>query len=707
MGGGYPCGPVVCPPGVVGSTNDGNTCIYSQSSPIPGCFAGYGDGGFNPGVGEPVGCRYNPNDNAIPIACPPKNQIVTTIVQDSAGNPIGGIALTVYDNGHGNFTITTAANGKALFSTWSGDHFKVWPQPNALYTFNRSQASPINGTANTSFSCGTTTGWPAPNGIRPPCVIIATANSHIKGTVYNDYNHLGTKDGADDAWLTTVSAVGTSTFTGAVQSDGTYSITVTPGTYSVRVPAPPAGFKAVIASPRNNVAVGSSDVTGIDFSITPLYSISGNIFNDYNSNGKYDQPSENAYIGGGTVTISGISYPVNAAGAYASAQIFTSGPYSVIYAPLPVGYRWTTQNPWTVTLGKIGTSPQCTANSSLDGTCGNPNNGSISKLNFGMNNDTPWIQTSCSDWRQDGGITNPVPKPAAPTTCGGASGPSNAYASVANTICPNNPGVLFSGNTYNVANFTPGTVSSTNQVVGTSSDPEYFTPVNPGIFRSSYDYITKSVTEGQIPITDISTASAAMCPDPTNCTLPGSAPSGVYSAAGDLHVKTSTVTSTNPAAKSYIFLVAGNLYIEGNILVNIGASAVFSVKGNIYVAPTVGNLINGGTINGPSVNAPNIEGIYSTDQSFIVQSAGGCQFNGEPSDGKLNIVGSVVVKAGGVTGSFTNSRNLCKEDPICPSVSIGSTVYGGGSITAEGLTYILNAPTVIKHSNYSWQEVAP
>ncbi|PIY94975.1 MAG: hypothetical protein COY68_00735, partial [Candidatus Levybacteria bacterium CG_4_10_14_0_8_um_filter_35_23] len=86
------------------------------------------------------------------------------------------------------------------------------------------------------------------------------------------------------------------------------------------------------------------------------------------------------------------------------------------------------------------------------------------------------------------------------------------------------------------------------------------------------------------------------------------------------------------------------------------------------------------------------EGWYSADGDFIADGTNNCA---TATDLRLNIAGSVFTGAAG-TGLLINNRDLCAGNINSPSLYI--------KIRPD---FILNAPSVIKTSTYTWQEVAP
>lgn len=401
------------------------------------------------------------------------------------------------------------------------------------------------------------------------------------------------------------------------------------------------------------------------------YSISGNIYTDSDNTQHYNNPPDSLYTSGSnSITITGptnLSVPITN-GSYNTGATLPAGTYTVSYT-IPTGYYISyplngSPPSFSVTIGANGACQPTTYN---DESC---TNGNISNLNFGITNVVSWFQTSCGDMRIDSGITDLIPSSA---SCNNTSGP---YASMTNATC-STPGIIFSGTA--TANFGQGQASAApyNWTVGNNSIAEKFKPAISTVIKTAYtSMIAKSRQSGLTPI-DISTK----CPL-NNCTISNIA-HGLYqtnpASPTDLHINNSALSGK----QNYVFLVSGDLYLDGSVTIAQGSTATFSVAGNIYINQTVGNASATDT-------SANIEGFYSTDKSFIVQSTGTCP------DLRLNISGSVIVNASLSGGSFQNNRNLCGSNASCPTISF-----------TQRPDLILNAPTLMMYSNHIWKEVAP
>lgn len=512
----------------------------------------------------------------------------------------------------------------------------------------------------------------------------------ISGTVYMDYDHDGSGGTADVGTSgIPVSLGGISTTT---NSNGFYSFSnLAPGTYSVSITIP-SGDTAV-GKTSQSVTVGPNNIT--NFYITPLYTISGTIFNDINLNTKYDTTTETAFTNGSQLTISG---PVNTTatasnGVYSTAQNLLSGTYTVSYnttaTPLPSGYRLTTPTSWQVVVGNPASNQSgymCSTGASPDATCTNPNSGSIANLNFGLTNESAWGQGVCTDIRVDTGYSQQIPSTA---SCGNTSGP---YAIMNNNTCTTNPGVLFSGSTN--PNYGQGTGASTsNYQVGNFLFPETYNDRIPNTSDTSYSFVTTTLQNVATPPTPLKD----ICPDLTNCVLSEATPGGVYTTSpsdGPVSISVSNTDGTYQlGAANYTFVIGNTLTFTSNLMTQTGYSTTFSAAGDIHVAGSIGET------NWQSLS-PDLEGFFSTDSNFDIDSANPvgqqCLANGQPNEKKLNILGSVITNAAGKGGSIVNSREGCAQDLSCPTYTITSSP-----------TMILHVSGALKPPYTLWQEQNP
>lgn len=390
------------------------------------------------------------------------------------------------------------------------------------------------------------------------------------------------------------------------------------------------------------------------------YSTSGSIFVDTNKNGIKDTGESN-YMGTSTITDNGINVAVTNGSYTSSGQ--GAGQHTIAYTSLPQGYTMTKPINGPPASYTVAVGTACDP----DGSSGVCASGSLSSVDFGITNQNPWIQSSGSDIRIDSGINNNIPANAS-AQCGGP------YMSL-----PGNggqPGVIYSGN--NNASFGGGQASSTNWVVS-SPDGLAYRPPTPNTIRTSYNYLLANANQQGLTQADLTPQCSGGL---TNCALNQNLPSGFYLSNGDL---TLSGNYTFPQGKNFIILVHGNLRINGQIHVPQGSTAIFSTSGNITVDPSVGEASN-------TSSNPDIEGIFSSDQNFIIAGINSCSIG---PDKRLNISGNVIANASYSAGSFINNRDLCLGN-ICPAIFI-----------SPRLDMVLNLPAIIKAPNYIWQEVAP
>ena len=382
------------------------------------------------------------------------------------------------------------------------------------------------------------------------------------------------------------------------------------------------------------------------------HSINGHVFNDVNKNGKQDA-GEPIYAGpititssAGTVTTSGGSYSITG---------IPSGTVTVSFPALPAGYELSYPKNGPPPSFSATVGPGCSVDGTTGATC---NVGDIDNLNFAITNSFPWIQSTCGDIRNDNGITDLLPL---------------GQTAIKTSVSCTNPGVGFSGDT--TANFGQGTVSTTGQIVGSSSYPEVYTPQKSPALETSYSSLIAKAQNANITPTNLAT----VC-NLTNCTLPANLAHGIYQATGNVNLNAFTF----PANQNYIFLINGILTIRGNILINAGSgsTALFSTTGNIVIATNVGVA--------PAVTTSALDGWYVAGQSFVVNTLANC------NDLRLNITGSVIANALGTGGTIQNDRDLCGNDPVDPTLSV-----------TQRLDFILNAPQFLKRQQTVSQEVAP
>ncbi len=831
-GGNYTCGPVACPGDNSGAYNHGHTCMYSQGG--GGCVTGWGGGGYNPGAQE-GGCNYDGATSGVGVSCPPQNQTVTIQVHDAGNNGIPNVGLTVYDNAHGNYSITTNGSGVATFASWSGDHFQAWPNANASYSFDKNQGNPVDGIVNTSWSCGTTTNWPNPTGANAPCVITATPVSFtvsgtvinnfalpipnakiyvfdftngqqtlstttdgngnwnlanlvqfgdafavrpgggqsypadcpagylcdqnqsspnpwsyenqrgggspncgtncnftytekkISGHVYHDYNH----DGIAESPYPGITVDDNAGQTTTTDGNGYYEFRCGSGNCLAN-----ASYTITAVLPGGTAAVGSDPAVNItpnplataDFFITPLYTISGRVYTDADAGRCYNPPgvgctdnSVNPAVAHGagtdslytsstttaTITGPGVNQSLTgSSGAFTSGQSLESGTYTVSFTTLPADYHMTyplgsTPPQFSVTVGIPGQPNPCSTNNYNDANCDGA--GNINSLGFGINNQAPFTYGWCSDVRNELSLTDFIP---ATPTCGTVLG---NYAILNNTSCNTGTGIYVSGAV--TPDFGHGGPNSNSWLVG-GATAENFTPVQSGVIRTSSSYINTTIKENNLPTTNL----ANVC-NTNSCYLPDNLPSGIYIWPSNVifsgsHNSSNGIdtagTYTFPTGKNYVFVIGkdaspATITFLTKIFVPNGSTATFVSSKDIVVDPSIGE-------NSITSTAPDMEGFYSADSNFIIQSAynsgNRCNDNGTGKDLRFNLIGSVVVNAAKTGGTFINQRDLCVGDLTCPTFTIGNGTDTGAD-TNLGITYLLNAPALVRHKNFFWQELAP
>lgn len=399
----------------------------------------------------------------------------------------------------------------------------------------------------------------------------------------------------------------------------------------------------------------------------PNNDISGNLYIDTNKNGHKDAGEPLYTRGTNVLTFTG---PTNFTTTTGDGTYFTNsnlppGTYTVSLSSVPGGYYLTyplngTPPTFSVTIGN-GT---CNTNGSNDATCNAQ--GSINNLDFGITNANPWLQSVCGDVRQDAGIVNRIP--AAPS-CGGYTG-SYMIQTKANTCT--SPGIAFSGTNNPDFGSAGGqaSINPYNWTVGNTINPTTLkinTPVH-----TSYAYLLAKMRQSGLTAVDLSTKCTL-----SNCTLPANLPHGLYQANGNVVLQGNT---TFLAAQDYVFLINGTITLMGNVSIPIGSTVLFSASGNIIVDKGVGSPAT--TI------TSNLDGFYSSDKSFVINSTGTCP------DLRLNVAGSIITNAGLTGGALVNNRDLCANDTQCPTISI-----------TQRPDFLINSPLFLTYANHIWQEI--
>lgn len=548
----------------------------------------------------------------------------------------------------------------------------------------------------------------------------------ISGNIFTDNNHNANDDGGDAAYTnnTTVHVTGFGDLnqadgtydTGEVLQSGNYTVSQThalPGGYSYTTPTSWNVTVGNRGTPGPNCATSTSQdatcgnpndgsIANLNFGINPPYQISGRVYNDVNLNGVYDPSVDQIITTGPQIQITGpTNINVNAdtiTGLYSTGQVLLPGNYTVKYnTPQELGYSFEYKiSSFSVVLGY---NPACSIGVSTEASCGDPNGGSINNLNFDLTNEnTQPPKPVCGDLRMDAGYNGFIPST---ESCNGTATP---YAIDQNAnICPNIPGVLFSGGTNPTYGAGSG-ASATGQQVGNTLFPESYNFLLPKTNQSSYSFVTTTITNNSLTTP---TNLTSICPNLTTCVLSEDTPGGVYettAADGPVNLSVNNGDSSFELGQhNYVFLIGGNLTFSSDLLTPNGYTATFISGGDIHVASNVGQTDWTST-------TPNLEGVFSADDNFIMDTVTSgtnvCQFNGQPLDKKLNISGSVVTNAAGNGGTIQDSRKGCLQDLTCPGVIIQTNPILllqliGGSNGGSDTNSILKPP-------YSfWQELNP
>jgi hypothetical protein len=394
------------------------------------------------------------------------------------------------------------------------------------------------------------------------------------------------------------------------------------------------------------------------------FTISGRVFIDTGKDGRrvnIDSTVDAAYTGAVTISVvnnaTSISYAAtNTGGTYTTGNVLPPGTYTVTFSgPLAasMGFTYPFPNPVNRFLSvTVGSS--CSA-SGLESSCSGRN---IINLNAGIVDITTgadaWFQSVGSDmkWDRPGGFgftdrlyTLPLGKYASAPGTGGM------------------PGIIFSG----PVSFNQPAQAS--QAYNWQVQGDIFTATH-NLIPTSYAFISGTAQSSGITLTALPS-------------LDNTIAHGIYKTAGDLTISSpvnigascGALPLTSPC--NFIILVSGNLTINANIAVPVGATVIFSASGNIMVGSGV----------------TQIAGLYSADGNFITNSASNCPAT---ADSALNVAGSVIANAGRRGGSFQNNRTLCANNSTTPSVTF-----------TERPDFLLNYPSLLKLITRVWQELAP
>jgi hypothetical protein len=603
------------------------------------------------------------------------------------------LTINVYNDNNGNGFQDTGETGHA------GATVAITGQGAGTYTTNASgqvvvsNVNPGSSTATVTLPAGYTATTTNPKSTTlPPS---QTLNFGIRApapTCTLSYNPAGAIHAIGDQKTLTLNCsgfTGTPTYTfqvdsGTLPSGRTSDTTTSNSDIWTANTATMSQTNVQVGASGCDSATGLCGIATVQIPVTPFYTISGNVFVDLNSDGI--DSGESNYTGTPAINInsSGGDVSIPSAGNYL-VQNLPAGQYTVTYTNPP------TANGYIVTYPKgvgnpsfrVTVGPSCNANdartpANLVAACDPSGNGNIVRLNFGITNAIPWMQSTGGDitgvnFSTNGGFTDTIPS-SATLACGGH------YASVVPGGGVTTPGIVYSGAT--TPNFGQGTASINNWSVGTSSYPEVYTPPIPNTIKTSYNYITAlAQSSGAVP--------TPICGSGGDCTLPFTAGShGVYIINGNVRLMgtgSPNPSYTFPPNGQYVILVNGDLVINTQIHVPNGGSVLITASGSITVDKTVGE-------SSPTSSTWDLEGYYSADKNFIVDGFKACPI----VDKRLNVAGAIVANASLQSFSFSYNRDLCAADLQCPVFSI-----------TERPDFILNSTEFLKPTRRVWQEIAP
>jgi hypothetical protein len=178
--------------------------------------------------------------------------------------------------------------------------------------------------------------------------------------------------------------------------------------------------------------------------------------------------------------------------------------------------------------------------------------------------------------------------------------------------------------------------------------------------------------------------SPSTCASLSNCTLPAGLTRGVYRANGNLTLNAHNFLVNN----NYVFLINGDLTIQGSLRVPNGSTALFAANRDITVTSGVGS-----TTTALPLPDAQLQGLFSANRNFVIQGINNCITG---PDRMLNIEGAIVVNANGAGGALVNNRDLCGANPNAPSFTVRSRV-----------DFLLNLPEFLMKRATVFREDAP
>lgn len=329
----------------------------------------------------------------------------------------------------------------------------------------------------------------------------------------------------------------------------------------------------------------------------------------------------------------------------------------------------------------------------------------------------PWCSCIGGDCRFEAGLSCPIPviyPPGSGGECTDATNRGDYCACTVGTQCASgtcsNNVCIQSGACWGPYASIPSTNSKTPGIVYDNDDPvdlgggqaspdpynwavggDAFTSVNPGIVRTSYEYMSTTVRQSGIAPFDLD--SVSYCPVGI-CQLDAlTFERGIYTSAAPQITLRGTGSPPHfifPRDRNFVFLIDGDLRIETEIEVPTSSTVTFSVSGDIIIDQDVGYAAN---VCPTNLGTPQLQGFYSADGSIILEGVDDCSVG---PDKMLGIDGTFVVNAGLSGGTMQNNRTLCTANLTHPTFFMRSRP-----------DFLLHAPDFIRSPNYVWQELAP
>lgn len=693
-----PCGFVECAGGGNCFSNcDG--CVYP--TPIPGgsCdVAGCGNCGYrNPdgSCGSNASCCASvpptstpPPGVPTPTPIPPVNCNTSDVSLSVVPNPQNVFSpMTFNVNGNASNQAYDGFTGGIDYSSCSGAWNSQTCNTNAIGTFTW--------THSWIYCIGTAcSNWCS---LQVPYTILGY---NISGTVWVDPNNDGNPGGTDGndyplpgmgpgAFSVTSTALSPPAYG---PGNGQYYINnLVPGFSYIVSLNPIPGYTITSANPKSATAGFIPPNPIVDFTVTPLYTVMGHVYEDKNYNNCTDKiPYQDPLSGLGTnLTLNG---PVSS-GPFDSDGIpgvtfanLTSGTYSLT-TTLPFGYSvYSTQGDLTKRSNSYMFPLAATGYPGWNSAT------NTETVNFCVSNINPWFQVSQGDIRMQ--------------KVNDSLFPGNYVSSDANS-----PSIVTSTASY--YNFGLGHASSLCGALVPNCytiDYEYaynnLSQAEKG--RLSYDFYKARAQQAGVTIQPLTAASGYTL---SNLDLKNL--NGVYEVSdpsGPVNAVITGYTHKNNNGR-VVLLVKGDVTIKTPIKVSPSANNIFilAAQGSITIDPLVGTYIASPThpLDTASTYATDVytvtdlDGIYSAKGSFTVGTLGNSCRDGVTEDRKLNIGGTVVADSlysfsYTRSGQFDNQRSLCINDRTYPSVKI-----------FPRYDMITSMSDFYKENIFTWKEVQP